>query len=715
MTEELVPPHFGELRKLARYTRRPDLHVEGRDQLIRFLDAYSTTELGDPIVDSLCAHFGLYPYMSPDREHLSTSEALAFEFHRPGIEMGGAYVDFVFHSEQSAIFNRLLDGESVILSAPTSFGKSAILDALVASGKWQNLVVIVPTVALIDEVRRRLVRFSDDYMLITHPGQEPAESNIYVLTQERFLELPELPSVDLFMIDEFYKLGSRELDEQRMSMLNIAWNRLRSTGAQYYLTGPNVDSLAEALDVSLRDSLFVSNYKTVAVDVEDRSGVPDDERLSDMANSWSTLEGSTLVFVSSPARAERVAVQISEFTSVPSPSAFALAVADWLSANYHPAWRVIEALRGGVGAHTGPMPRSLQRMMIRLFGTGDVTTLVCTTTLIEGVNTTAKNVVIYDKKIDRRPIDYFTFSNVRGRAGRMSNHYLGRVITYMSPPDQEDMEVDIPIDSQPENAPLSSIIQLPDGELTGVSRERLSDVNTQDELSIETIKANRGFDPELQVEAARLLRASRSARTNFAWTGYPKNAEAYAVLDFALTNLMTPRQRRSMTINRLWKTVEAVRESDGDLTALVEMQAPFRFQNEDLSDVVANVLAFQRNWMGFTIPSLFRAAQRIYNEVATSLNESRGNYEFFLSLVESSFLAPSLLQLDEYGLPLPLALRFADLGMSGSEMPEVLDSFTALAQDETVRRGLSAVEIWIVDDVLAGLGASADGSSTADN
>lgn len=134
-------------------------------------------------------------------------------------------------------------------------------------------------------------------------------------------------------------------------------------------------------------------------------------------------------------------------------------------------------------------------------------------------------------------------------------------------------------------------------------------------------------------------------------------------------------------------------------------QAPFKFQNEDLSDVVANALAFQRNWMGFTIPSLLRAAQRIYNEVATSLNEPRGNYEFFLSIVESSFLAPSLLQLDEYGLPLPLALRFAELGMSGDEMPQALESFTALAQDSAVRRGLSDVEPWIVDDVLAGLGA----------
>ncbi len=703
MTEELIAPHFGELRELARFTRLPELHEEGRDRLIRFLDAYSSATEDQPIVDSLCVHFGLYPYLSPNRARLSTAEALAYEFHRPAVELRDG--EFVFHADQATIFYRLLDGESIILSAPTSFGKSVILDALVASESWANIVVIVPTVALIDEVRRRLVHFTHRYNLITHPSQELADRNIYVLTQERFLELPVEPEVDLFMIDEFYKLGSHNPDDQRMSMLNIAWNRLRATGAQYYLTGPNVDSLAEALGSTLRDSLYVSDYRTVAVDVEDRSHVPDDERVADMGSYWAALEGSTLLFVSAPARAERTAVEVSQFDAMQEPSVFASKVAEWLSSNFHPSWRIVEALRGGVGTHTGPMPRSLQRMMIRLFAEGDISTLVCTTTLIEGVNTSAKNVIVFDKKIDRKPIDYFTFSNVRGRAGRMASHYLGRVITYMPPPEEELMEVDIPIDSQSSGAPLSSIVQLPDSELSGASRTRLEDVMSQDELSIETIKENRGFDPELQVEAARLLRASRSLRNDFAWSGFPTSNEARRVLEFGFLNLLAPGSRRGMNLNRMWGMMNAVRDTQGDLQDLVSRQFAYKFQNEDLSDVVAGVLAFQRNWMGFTIPSLLRAMQRIYNEVAGSLGEQRGNYEFYLSQVESLFLAPGLLDLDEYGLPLPLALRFSSMGMTGQDAAAVLQSFVSLAQLDRVRSNLSDVELWIVDDVLDGLGA----------
>lgn len=704
MTEEKVVPQFNELRELARYTRLPELHEEGRDRLIRFLDSYAGATPVRPIVDSLCVHFGLFPYLSPSRTSLSTSEALALEFHRPAVELRDE--EFVFHADQAAIFYRLLDGESIILSAPTSFGKSVILDALVASGKWDNLVVIVPTVALIDEVRRRLVMFTHRYNLITHPSQEADERNIYVLTQERFLELPDDPDVDLFMIDEFYKLGSHNPDDQRMSMLNIAWNRLRSTGAQYYLTGPNVHSLAEALDSDLRESLYVSDYRTVAVDVEDRSDVPDDDRIEDMASYWAGLEGSTLLFVSAPARAERTAVEVSQFSALDEPTEFASKVAEWLADNFHPSWRIVEALRDGVAAHTGPMPRSLQRIMIRLFASADVSTMVCTTTLIEGVNTSARNVIIYDKKIDRKPIDYFTFSNVRGRAGRMASHYLGRVITYMPPPEEELTEVDIPIDSQSSDAPMSSIIQLPESELTRTSRSRLEGVMEQTDLSLETIRANRGFDPELQVEAARALSASRNLRSNFAWSGYPTSSEARTVLEFGFLNLLAPRQRRGMNINRLWGMLNAVRDTEGDLQELVSRQFAYKFPNEDLSDVVAGVLAFQRNWMGFTIPSLLRAVQSIYNEVASSLNEPRGNYEFYLSQVESLFLAPGLLDLDEYGLPLPLALRFSEMGMArGQDAAEVLTSFINLAQQGAVRSQLSEVELWIVDDVLEGLGA----------
>ena len=706
MTEETIASQFNELRELARYTRRPELHEEGRDRLIRFLDSYPGAAFDEGIVDSLCVHFGLFPYLSPLKAFLSTSEALAYEFHRPSVPVRPGQEDgFVFHADQARVFYRLLDGESVILSAPTSFGKSAILDALVASNKWDNIVVIVPTVALIDEVRRRLVRFNALYNLITHPSQQVGDRNIYVLTQERFLELPELPDVDLFMIDEFYKLGSYKPDDQRMSMLNIAWSKLRGTGAQYYLTGPNVDSLSESLDSELRASLEVSLYRTVAVDVEDRSYIADGERIADMASYWGELEDSTLVFVSAPQRAERTAEDLSQFESMQVPTPFATDVAGWLADNFHPEWRIVEALKGGVGTHTGPMPRSLQRIMIRLFANSDISALVCTSTLIEGVNTSAKNVIIYDKKIDRKPIDYFTFSNVRGRAGRMISHFVGKVITYLPPPPERLTEVDIPIDSQPADAALSSIIQLPEDQLTERSRTRLQPVVDQDDLSLETIRANRGFDPELQVQAARLLRGDRDLRRNFAWSGSPTNEDARAVFDFGFSNLLSASQRRGMTTNRLWGTINAVRATRGDLKALVERQIPYKFANQDTSDVVSEVLRFQRNWMGFTIPSLLRAIERIYNEVANSLDEPRGSYEYYVAEVESLFLESSLLDLDEYGLPLPLALKLADLGMvRAHDIGTVLPSFIAVARQASVRSQLSSVENWIIDDVLEGLG-----------
>ena len=169
MTEHIINPTFRELRELARFTREPDRQEEGRELLIRYLDAHNSISEFTAVVNSLCIHFGLYPYMRRYREHLSTAEALAVELHRPNVDIGKT--EFLFHSEQLIIFDRLMDGESIILSAPTSFGKSAILDALIASEKWRNIVAIVPTLALIDETRRRLVRFSDRYTIVTHPRQ----------------------------------------------------------------------------------------------------------------------------------------------------------------------------------------------------------------------------------------------------------------------------------------------------------------------------------------------------------------------------------------------------------------------------------------------------------------------------------------------------------------------------------------------------------------
>ncbi len=46
--------------------------------------------------------------------------------------------------------------KNLIVSAPTSFGKSLLIEDIVASRKYKNIVIIQPTLALLDETRKKL-------------------------------------------------------------------------------------------------------------------------------------------------------------------------------------------------------------------------------------------------------------------------------------------------------------------------------------------------------------------------------------------------------------------------------------------------------------------------------------------------------------------------------------------------------------------------------
>ena len=78
------------------------------------------------------------------------------------------------------------------LSAPDEFGKSLIIDALIATGKYQRRH-FVPTIALIDETRRgcRAVLGPNTRSLLT-PSQARADEDFFVLTQ-RALQMQDEP------------------------------------------------------------------------------------------------------------------------------------------------------------------------------------------------------------------------------------------------------------------------------------------------------------------------------------------------------------------------------------------------------------------------------------------------------------------------------------------------------------------------------------------
>lgn len=90
-------------------------------------------------------------------------------------------------------------------------------------------------------------------------------------------------------------------------------------------------------------------------------------------------------------------------------------------------WIVSKALKRGIGIHHGLVPKYIQQEIISLFNEGILNILICTTTITEGVNTTAKNIIVLSGKKGTKDLKKFDAQNIEGRAGRFMKHYKGRV------------------------------------------------------------------------------------------------------------------------------------------------------------------------------------------------------------------------------------------------------------------------------------------------
>ena len=289
----------------------------------------------------------------------------------------------VFHRVQARIYELLLDGVSVVLSTPTSFGKSLIIDAVVAAKRFKNVVVVVPTIALIDETRRRLVqRFREDYKVITQTGQATGSRNIYVLTPERVADLGPVTSVEFFAIDEFYKLDPRR-DPERSPAVNEALYRLAAHDAQFYLLGPSIEDIPEAFEKRFNCRFIRTDYATVASEVA-RIRVERKERLPTLVDLCAALRGEpTLIYCGSPESARTVVARLVAQRGGEGRPDLASAAA-WIAEHFHPGWGFGRALERGIGLHHGKMPRSLAQFAVRSFNEGALDCLVCTSTMIRG-------------------------------------------------------------------------------------------------------------------------------------------------------------------------------------------------------------------------------------------------------------------------------------------------------------------------------------------
>lgn len=692
---------FSLAKALSLYISDPQTGKTGHELLLIALENREAFGGSAEVVDALVRQVGLFPYL--DVERLGLAEKLAYEFHKP-LNMDADNV--VFHRVQAEVYNRLMGGENVVLSAPTSFGKSLIIDAVIASRLYDQIAIVVPTIALIDETRRRLSKFSDRFKILTHGSQKRGKRNLFVMTQERLLDYEEIEPLEFFVIDEFYKLKPRPEDKDRSYLLNEAFYRLRKTGAQFYLLGPNIKGIDATL--AQEDGLYfmVTDFKTVASEVV-RQRPEKGREIDALVELCTQLKEPTLIYCSSPASVRRIcralmsakAPRRNSVLSIPDSVALESAVS-WIGHEYSPEWLFPRALARGIGMHHGKLPRALAQFAVRSFNDGLLNVLVCTSTLIEGVNTKAKNVVIFDNKVARRKIDYFTYNNIAGRSGRMFQHFTGRVFLFHEPPADELPFVEVPILSQPDDTPDSLLVQMDTEDLAQASIERLAQLADNAPLEIEVIRRNRGIDPAAQIRLAEeLARQPRHYWSALNWTSRPTSDQLYALSTLIWNYLLTDRSFRAGVGSgrQLAFTVDRFRALRS-FTALIKAELADSHGNED--DAVDDAMEWLRHWANYAFPRYLMALDRIQRSVFRRFQLPSGDFSFFASEIENWFLPPSIMALDEYGVPLQLASRLAPVLGADNDLDTVLER---LRQLDLNRIRLHDFERMMIEDAQAHL------------
>lgn len=624
-----------------------------------------------PFMESLLREHGLFPYVR-DVLNMSLSDRLAYAAHRPDADMGR---ELVFHAEQAKVYEHLRAGENVVLSAPTSFGKSLIIDAYLAEKSFTNAVIIVPTLALMDECRRRLTRLPGDFKVITHGSQKLGARNLFVMTQERFIELEALPPIEFFVVDEFYKLDPSHGDVERSAVLNIALDTLLGTGAQFYLLGPSVASISKLTEARL-NTTFVhhTNFTTVATDVR---RIETDDLTEAVPEICHELDGGTLIFCRSPKRTREVAEWLLA-RGVGGGHNLDTA-ADWVGEAFHEEWTLAKALRRGIGIHHGKLPRALGHHMVRLFEEGRLPYLIVTSTLIEGVNTSARNIVIVDPTVSTSKYDRFTFNNISGRSGRMSKHFVGRVIVFNEPPGDDGTSVDIPALSQSTRLDDAVLLQLSESSLSDGALERLREIERTSAVSLSTLRRNKGVPVAKQMEVGATLRDNRQQwQPALSWrTGVPSVDEVKRMGDVLVQLTGTGNVVRSG--KQLSARINMLRHQGGDVAALARQEIERNGRSAD--EAIEDTLDFARNWMQFKIPRALMTATSLGQDVWGS-SAKVSNPLAFVAQLENMFMPPFVVMLEEYGLPTSTTMKIKDqLGLDTADsLDAVLDRLREVRQ-----------------------------------
>ncbi len=373
--------------------------------------------------------------------------------------------DKYFIFEQKLIYDELEKG-NLSYSAPTSMGKSFIMRIFiknkVKNHSTDNFVIIVPTKALINEFKRKILNELKDilnisnYRLVTSAGDIVLEQDhhfIFIMTPERLLYLINTkPSIEInyLFIDEAHKICSNDARSSfYYQIVNSLSKRERQT--LIYFSSPNIPNpdIYKDLIPSRQLNHIITHYSPVnqisySIDTENKVlklyndhsenfiklPLPSEiTTLNSLIKHITTENKQTLVYSNSVDKIIRYAKDYSDTIS-PTNDKELISIANDVEKQIHKDYYLVSLLKKGVAFHVGYLPSSIKYRIEKAFINGKIKVIFCTSTLLEGVNLPADNLIITSYKNGKDKLTSVGFKNLIGRVGRLEYSMFGNVFLY---------------------------------------------------------------------------------------------------------------------------------------------------------------------------------------------------------------------------------------------------------------------------------------------
>lgn len=343
--------------------------------------------------------------------------------------------NFVLHPFQVEILNKLNNGKNLVVSAPTSFGKTASIFEYLSIHRniINKVLIILPTIALRNEYLEKIAVSIPEHKIISNSNKiENYDKFCLILTHEKFVEYfskikTDNLDIDLLVIDEIYKLQN-ESNDDRMYSMSLAYLTAIKLSKQYIFLGPFINSI-NLPDIDNFEVLKY-DYSPIAIEIS----YQDNFDLSSAKNNILPDE-KTMMYFSNKKELLDFAEQYVQNNTVTTNNDLIKYISEEYDEKWIDEWSVLKAINHGIGVHYNELPSFIKEYVINSYNNSDNTMLLLSTsTLLEGVNTSTKKLLITSKRIGNKDLSDFEFWNLVGRAGRLGKYKVGKV-TYFGKKD----------------------------------------------------------------------------------------------------------------------------------------------------------------------------------------------------------------------------------------------------------------------------------------